>query len=113
MPGSGWPSGGELLTRRSLDAITRTLLTAAVDLRPSASSRLHDLMSHGVARPAARLVRVERADLDRLARERRRLSVDEALRHRRRAATAMADSFQLVDEFRQAEKRGHRPERQA
>ena len=64
-----------------------------------------------VAVAAAGLVRVERADDDRLARVRRGHAVDEALRRRRRAAAAMADGLELVDELGAREELGHRPER--
>ena len=66
-----------------------------------------------VAGAAARLVRVERTDDDRLAVGRCREAVDESLRHRRRPAAAMADGLQLVDELGPAEQLGHRAERQA
>ena len=61
-----------------------------------------------VAAAAAGLVRVERADLDRLAVERRGLAVDEPLGHRRRAAAAVADGLELVDELGDAEQGRHR-----
>src|SRR5688500_3426839 len=69
--------------------------------------------SRSIARAAARLVRVERADLDRRAVERRRLSVDEPLRPRCGAAADVADRLELVDELREAEQQRHRPERLA
>src|SRR5204862_4363878 len=56
-----------------------------------------------VAGAAARLVRVVRADHDRLACERRGHPADEALRHRRGTAAAVADRLELVDELGQAE----------
>src|SRR5581483_6206160 len=66
-----------------------------------------------VAAAAARLVRIERADDDRRSVRRCRRAVDEPLRHRRRAAAAMTDGLQLVDELRAAEQLGHRAERQS
>ena len=66
-----------------------------------------------IAGAAARLVRVERADLDRRPVERCGLAVDEPLRARRGAAAAMADGLQLVDELGHAEEQRHRPERLA
>jgi hypothetical protein len=41
------------------------------------------------------------------------MPVDEPLGHRGRAAAAMADGLQLVDELRPAEQLGHRAERQS
>ena len=64
-----------------------------------------------MAGAAARLVRVERTDDDRRAVGRRRVAVDEPLRHRRWAAAAVADGLQLVDELRAAEQLRHRSER--
>src|SRR5262249_44298657 len=71
------------------------------------------VFSLAVARPAARLVGVEGADQDCRAVERRRLAVDEPLRHRPRAAAAMADRLELVDELSHAEKRRHWAEPEA
>ena len=70
-----------------------------------------DVLAWLEAGAAARLVRVERANLDRLAAERRRAAIDEPLRHRRRAAAAVADGLELVDEFGDAQQRRHRAER--
>ena len=66
-----------------------------------------------VAAAAARLVLLERADDDRRAVGRSGRAVDEPLRHRRRAAAAVADGLQLVDDLRAAEQLRHRPEREA
>ena len=66
-----------------------------------------------VARAAARLVLLERADDDRRAVGGSGRAVDEPLRHRRRAAAAVADRLQLVDELGAAEELGHRAEREA
>ena len=66
-----------------------------------------------VARAAARLVLLERADDDRGAVGGGGRAVDEPLRHRRRAAAAVADRLQLVDELGAAEELGHRAEREA
>ena len=62
-----------------------------------------------VTAAAARLVRVERADLHGRAGERRRPAVEEALGERRGAAAAVADGLQLVDVVGEAEELGHRP----
>ena len=59
---------------------------------------------------ASSLVRVERADDDRLTRVRRGLAVDEPLGRRRRAAATVADGLELVDELGAREELGHRPE---
>src|SRR5665213_3183965 len=64
------------------------------------------------ARTAARLVGIERSDLDRRTVERGRLAVDEPLCHRRRPAATVADRFELVDELRDAEEGRHGAERQ-
>src|SRR5581483_5394897 len=64
-----------------------------------------------MARAAARLVRVERADDDRLAVRRRGEAVHEALRHRRRTAAAVADGLELVHELGPGEQLGHGAER--
>ena len=60
---------------------------------------------------AACLVRVERADDDRLPRVRRGLAVHEPLGRRRRAAATVADGLELVDELGTRKELGHRPER--
>ena len=60
---------------------------------------------------AAGLVRVERADDDRLARIRSGLPVDETLGGRGGAAAAVADGLELVDELGPCEELGHGPER--
>src|SRR5437588_700509 len=62
---------------------------------------------------AARLVRVERPDDDCGAVGGSGRPVDEPLRHRRRAAAAMADGLELVDELGAAEELRHRAERKA
>ena len=65
-----------------------------------------------VAAAAARLVLLVRAHHDRLARVRRGLPVDEPLRRRRRAAAAMANGLELVDELGVDEQRRHGAERE-
>src|SRR5436305_195659 len=87
---------------------------ASVDSGSWQRLRLGDveLLTHGMTGPTARLVRVERADLDRRAAERSRPAVDQPLRHRRRAAAPVAHGFELVDELRHAEERRHGAERQ-
>src|SRR5947199_13898 len=60
---------------------------------------------------AARLVGIESADDDRRAVGRRRVPVDESLRHRGRSAAAVADGLELVDELRTAQELGERSER--
>ena len=52
-----------------------------------------------VAAPAPGLVGVERADLDRVARERSGAALDQTLGPCGRAAAAVADGLELVDEF--------------
>jgi hypothetical protein len=52
-----------------------------------------------MAIPAACLVLLERTDDDRVAVGGSGRSVDEPLGHRRRAAAAVADGLQLVDEL--------------
>src|SRR5205823_7870843 len=66
-----------------------------------------------VARAAAGLVLLERSDDDRRAVGGSGRAVDEPLRHRRRAAAAVADRLQLVHELGAAEELGHRSEREA
>src|SRR5581483_5139727 len=76
------------------------------------TSGVRVFLTYTMTRPAARFVRVERPDLDRLAFERRGLAVHEPLRHRRRTAAAVAHRLELVDELGDAEQRRHRAERQ-
>src|SRR5664279_760035 len=66
-----------------------------------------------VAAPAARLVRVERADDDRGTVRGCGRTVDEPLRHGRRSATAVANGLKLVEDLGPAEQLGHRAERAA
>ena len=88
-------------------------LASAVRGDPSGCQPRGRVRTSGVAVAAARFVRVERADDDRLTRVGRGPPVDQPLRRRRRPAAAVANGLQLVDELGAGEELGHRAERQA
>ncbi len=64
-----------------------------------------------VAATAPGLVGVERADFDRVARERSGAALDQTLGPCGRAAAAVTDGLELVDEFGTGPQLGHRDER--